>query len=235
MTTLNVNQVLDPDTGEITSTLAEKPRVNPPKILHRYGFLESNTLSDVANTNHGKAVNGHAGHLAIICGRPPRRAEKYLADQLTSPAGKRAKAKELTLATKANLQKMTDKHADAVDYQIGKIQQDIPDDVWKPKTVPEMMDAREIRDHIRDLDKNARLGHALVAARAGDDATTSAIRLDPIHGGNLLSDGAVAKVVDVWKRARFKKEFENLDAGNEARGTMLSNCATAIKTLPQTM
>jgi hypothetical protein len=234
MTALNIDQHLDPESGEITSTLREKPRVNPPKILHRFGFMESNVLSDVAAKNHGDAVDGHASHLAIILDAHQGAQREFSADGNLSPSGKLAKSRELTLATKANLLKMSAKHIDAVDYQIGKIKQDIPDDVWKPKTVPEMMDAREIRDHLRGLDKNTRLAHALVAARAGDDATTSAIRFDPIHGGNLLADGGVAKVVDTWKRARFKKEFENLDAANEARGIMDSNCKTAIKTLPQT-
>jgi hypothetical protein len=235
MTALNIDQHLDPDTGEITSTLREKPRVNPPKILHRYGFLESNVLSDVANKNHAAAVDGHASYMTTILDSHQSAVRDNAADTNLSPSGKLAKSRELAKAAKLDLQEITDKHLEGIDYKIGKIKQDIPDDVWKPTSVPEMMDAREIRDHLRGLDPATRLARALAAGRAAHAPTVSAIVNDPIHGGNLLNDGGVASIKDAWRRAAYKSEFSDLDAANEARGIMDSNCKTAIKTLPQTM
>jgi hypothetical protein len=232
MTTLNIEQYLDPDTGEVTSKLAEKPRVNPPKILHRFGFLESNCLSDAANKNHAAAVDGHASYLTTILDSHQGHVRDNAADGMLSPSGKLAKSRALAKAAKLDLQEITNKNLEAIDYKIGKIQ--IPKEPPPPANVAESLDAREIRDNLRNLPPESRLARALEAAKAGHGPTTSAIINDPVFGGNLLKTGGVAAVKDAWRRAAYKDEFQNLDAANEARGIMVSNCKTAIKTLPAT-
>ena len=206
-----------------------------PFKLHRLGFLESSSLSDLAAGGHGDAIDTQVTNLTSFVDGVLKSVKDISNDRGLSGKGVGDRLFDLGVASHKKLNTMAERGRKVLDAALEAGEAVMPTKLPEPSgsdvaKLQKGIELKEIRDALGLLDKAERTAEVQMAAERGDGDILLAVQLAPAFvRDRLINEDHLATAKARFFEVTQPEKYQSLASIRESLSTYGSNVARARK------